>query len=602
MRTAIVTLANLAEPVVRRLQDVLPGARVYGRANRVEHCDEQFELASVLLPRLYREGVCIIGVCSSGILVRCLGPVLADKQLEPPVISIASDGSSVVPLIGGHRGANALARELAHELDAHAAITTAADVTLGVALDEPLPGYRLATPEHYPNTVSRLLAGETLSHGSDQPPVVADMGSRLPVEGGNLGIKVTSEERRPRRGELHYAPQLHVLGVGCERGCPADELEQLVMGSLASLGISRHSIAAVVSLDLKSDEPAVHVLADKLGVPARFFDREALAAQADRLANPSKVVEAEVGVPGVAEAAALAAVGDKGDLVMQKHKSARATCALAARSQGVFTRVDFGRARGTLHLIGAGPGQVDWRLPAVERALADCTDLVAYGYYIDLLGPAAAGKQLHRFALGEEELRVRAALDLAAEGKTVGLVCSGDPGVYAMGALVFEMVERGGIAAWRRIEILSTPGITAMQAASARVGAVIGHDFCAISLSDLMTPWEAIEKRLLAAAQGDFVVAFYNPVSKRRDWQLGRARAILLEHRPSSTPVVIARQLGRSGEHVAVTRLGQLDASQVDMFTVVLVGSSQSRTLARGDGGEWVYTPRGYNQKAGAEW
>jgi len=180
-------------------------------------------------------------------------------------------------------------------------------------------------------------------------------------------------------------------------------------------------------------------------------------------------------------------------------------------------------------------------------------------------------------------------------------VCSGDPGVYAMGALVFELVERGGVDAWRRVEIVTTPGITALQAASAKVGAAIGHDFCAISLSDLLTPWAVIEKRLHAAAAGDLVIAFYNPVSKKRDWQLPAAREILLAERPETTPVVLARQLGRAEESITVTTLGALDAADVDMFTVVLVGSSQSRAIARGDGGEWVYTPRGYNRKAGVE-
>ncbi len=601
MRTAIVTLANVAEPVVRQLKALLPEARVYGRVGRVDWCDEHFKLASVLLPSLYREGVTIVAVCSSGIAVRCLGPVLADKHLEPPVLSVASDGSSVVPLIGGHRGANALARQLADHLGAHAAITTAADVTLGVALDEPLPGYRLATPEHYPNAVSRLLAGETLCDGSDAPPVVGEGVNTLPQGGDALSIRVTASNLDSEPGCLHYAPQCHVLGVGCERGCDPDELVELVTSSLKSADISPASIAAVVSLDLKSDEPAVHELAARLGVPARFFDAPTLARERARLANPSDVVESEVGVPGVAEGAALAAVGADGHLAMEKCKSARATCAVAARAEGVFDAVSFGQPRGSLHLIGTGPGQADWRLPAVDRVLAECTDLVAYGYYVDLLGAAAANKTVHSFSLGEEELRSRRALELAAEGKTVGLVCSGDPGVYAMGALVFELVERGGVDAWRRVEIVTTPGITALQAASARIGAAIGHDFCAISLSDLLTPWVVIEKRLEAAAMGDFVVAFYNPVSKKRDWQLPKAREILLSGRPASTPVVLARQLGRAEESVTTTTLGELDSTQVDMFTVVLVGSSQSRAIPRGDGGEWVYTPRGYNRKAGVE-
>jgi cobalt-precorrin 5A hydrolase / precorrin-3B C17-methyltransferase len=176
---------------------------------------------------------------------------------------------------------------------------------------------------------------------------------------------------------------------------------------------------------------------------------------------------------------------------------------------------------------------------------------------------------------------------------------SSRPAIRAF-TLAFELLETGGRADWGRVAIQVCPGISALQAAAARSGAPLGHDFCTISLSDLLTPWEAIERRLRAAADGDFVVAFYNPVSRRRTWQLGKAREILLTGRPETTPVVLARNLGRDGEQVRVVTLGTLDPADVDMLTVVLVGSSESRTVARGDGRHWVYTPRGYAGKQAA--
>ncbi len=248
-----------------------------------------------------------------------------------------------------------------------------------------------------------------------------------------------------------------------------------------------------------------------------------------------------------------------------------------------------------------GPGRADWRAPEADRRIAAATDLVGYSLYIDLLGPAAAGKARHDYKLGEEELRVRAALDLAAEGRDVALICSGDAGIYAMGSLLWELIERGGRPDWRRVEVTTVPGISAMQAAASRIGAPLGHDFCAISLSDLMTPWPAIERRITAAAQGDFVVAFYNPVSQRRRFQLARAREILLAHRPAATPVVLGRNLGRDGETLTVTTLGDLTVEMVDMLTLVLVGSSESRALVLGDGTPRVYTPRGYGDKPEAQ-
>ena len=198
----------------------------------------------------------------------------------------------------------------------------------------------------------------------------------------------------------------------------------------------------------------------------------------------------------------------------------------------------------------------------------------------------------------------RAALDLAAEGREVALVSSGDPGIYAMASLVFELIERGARPDWRRLEIVIAPGISALQAAAARAGAPLGHDFCAVSLSDLMTPWPVIERRVWAAAEADFVLAIYNPASRRRDWQLARACEILRQHRPPATPVVLARNLGRDGEQVHVTTLGDLDPGAVDMLTVVLVGSSETRMVERASGSGWVYTPRGYGDaaKAGEAW
>ncbi|MGH6947915.1 MAG: precorrin-3B C(17)-methyltransferase, partial [Kiloniellales bacterium] len=263
-----------------------------------------------------------------------------------------------------------------------------------------------------------------------------------------------------------------------------------------------------------------------------------------------------------------------------------------------FDGAALGRPRGALAVVGLGPGGAAWRTAEAEAVLTSAEELVGYRLYLDLVGPLAQGKNLHPFELGDEEARVVRALDLAAQGRRVALVCSGDPGIYAMASLVFEALERGGRDDWKRIAVAVAPGISALQAAAARIGAPLGHDFCAISLSDLLTPWAQIERRLIAAAEGDFVVALYNPVSRRRRWQLAQATEILLKHRPPETPVVLARNLGREGEALSVRPLSALTADDVDMLTVVLIGSSATRQIARGDGGTHVYTPRGYERKA----
>ncbi len=254
-----------------------------------------------------------------------------------------------------------------------------------------------------------------------------------------------------------------------------------------------------------------------------------------------------------------------------------------------------------LFVMGMGPGDLGLVAPNATKALAVCSDWVAYGYYLDLLGELSAGKTFHDLPLGEEIGRARLALDLAAQGKNTALISSGDIGIYAMATLVFELLDmqlqgKENHSEWLGVDIEVIPGISAMQAGASRVGAMLGHDFCTISLSDLLTPWETIDKRLHACGAGDFVVSFYNPVSKKRDWQLNHARDVLLQYRPASTPVMIGRQLTRLEEEITFTTLGELDAKDVDMFTMVSVGNSDTKHIVNGEK-HWMYTPRGYSKK-----
>jgi len=255
----------------------------------------------------------------------------------------------------------------------------------------------------------------------------------------------------------------------------------------------------------------------------------------------------------------------------------------------------------TLYVVGTGPGDIDLVAPKAIAAVKASSDLVAYGLYLDLLGDVCNGKNRHDLPLGEEINRARLALDLAASGKTTALISSGDIGIYAMATLVFELLDlqlqgKEQHAEWLDVNIEVIPGISAMQAGASRVGAMLGHDFCTISLSDLLTPWQTIEKRLHACGQGDFVVSFYNPRSKKRDWQINTAREILLEYRPKNTPVLLGRQLTREDESVTITTLEKLHSDDVDMFTLVSVGNSESKHIINNTK-EWVYTPRGYSKK-----
>jgi cobalt-precorrin 5A hydrolase/precorrin-3B C17-methyltransferase len=588
-----VALTQAGADLAQTLATGFEGAEVHGLARRTHGTNQTFDDLAPHLRELFRAGRPIVGLCAAGILIRALAPLLGDKMAEPPVVALAEDGCAVVPLLGGHRGANALAEELAEKLGVVAAVTTAGDRRFGLALDAPPPGWVLGNPQNYKEFVVNLLSDSEVRIEGDAAWLRE---AALPIsEAGALKIRITHEAQEGSERELVYHPACLAVGVGCERGCDPGELAALVTETLAENGLAAGAVATLVSIDLKADEAAVHAVAEDLGVSARFFDVATLAAEEPRLATPSDLVRREVGVAGVAESAALAAAGPDGQLIVPKTKSRRATCAMAL-APGPIDPARTGRARGRLAVVGLGPGDANWRTPEVERELRRATDLVGYRLYLDLIGPLAEGKAVHAYDLGEEEARVRHALDLAAEGGQVALVCSGDPGIYAMASPVFELIKRDGRADWNRIEIAVAPGLSALQAAAARIGAPLGHDFCAVSLSDLMTPWPVIERRLEAAGAGDFVVALYNPVSGRRREQLARAVEILREHRPADTPVVLARNLGRPGEAVTVIDLQDLTPDKVDMLTLVLIGSSETRRVATGQG-LWVYTPRGYGSR-----
>lgn len=602
MKPAIIILTNSAQQLAQTVAKEI-GGEVHGFSKRVENADVLFDDVKLHLANLFTEQTPIVAIMATGAVIRILSPYLHDKMSEPAVIALSDDGKSVVPLLGGHHGANDLARDIAQITSGIAAVTTAGDLKFGIALDAPPEGYVLSNPEAAKDVMAALVNGESVDMVGSASWISQ---SNLELEaGGNVQLTFTEKVSEAKALELVYYKKSLVLGVGCERGCSPEEVINLATKTLEENGFAKEAVGLVVSIDLKADEHAIHQLAKHYSCPARFLTADQLLAQTERLKNPSDVVFGEVGVYGVAEGSALAASGDNGDLLVEKQKSKRSTLAIATTAEPITSATLPGDQRGKLFVVGIGPGMDDWRSPEVSKMVAQSTDLVGYSLYLDLLGPLANGKIRHDFDLGKEEARVRHAMELAGEGRDVALVCSGDAGIYAMATLVFELLDKGSddeglTAGAKRIEIAVSPGISALQAAAARIGAPLGHDFCTISLSDLLTPWEDIKRRVSAAADGDFVIAFYNPVSKKRRTQLAWAKDRLLEDRPSSTPVILATNLGRDGEKVRVVPLGDLDINDVDMLTVVVVGSSESRTTLTGDGKTWVYTPRGYSGKSGS--
>ncbi|MFB8774114.1 precorrin-3B C(17)-methyltransferase [Streptomyces broussonetiae] len=515
----------------------------------------------------YAECEQLVCFLATGAVVRLLAPLLADKRTDPGVVCVDEGGRFAVSLVGGHGGgANELAREVGALLGAEPVVTTATDAvglpgldTLGFPVEGDVAGVTRA-----------LLDGEPVALDAEVPwPLPA-----LPLtESGAAAytVRVTDRAVAPGEREVILRPPSLVVGVGASKGAPVGEVLALVEGALRDAGLSARSVAEVATVHAKAKEPGIVGAAERLGVPVVTYSAEELSQV--EVPNPSDAPLAAVGTPSVAEAAALVRGGE---LLVPKRKSAArpamATCAVVRRP-----------GRGRLAVVGLGPGARDLLTPRAEAELRRASVLVGLDQYVDqirdLLRP---GTRVLESGLGAEEERARTAVAEARRGQAVALIGSGDAGVYAMASPALAEASDD-------IDVVGVPGVTAALAAAAVLGAPLGHDHVSISLSDLHTPWEVIERRVRAAAEADIVVTFYNPRSRGRDWQLPKALRLLAGHRSPRTPVGVVRNASRADESSRVTTLGELDPATVDMMTVVTVGNTATRRIA----GRMV-TPRGY--------
>ncbi|MEE1809093.1 precorrin-3B C(17)-methyltransferase [Streptomyces sp. BE133] len=521
--------------------------------------------------RAFAECEQLVCFLATGAVVRLLAPLLSDKASDPGVVCVDEAGRHAVALLGGHGGgANALAGAVGEVLGAAPVVTTATDAAgvpgldmLGLAVEGDVAGVSRA-----------MLDGAGVELRADAvwplPPLPPNVS---PGAGGGAVLHVTDRivELGARTAVLR--PASLAVGVGASKDAPVEEVLGLIRDALCEAGLSPLSIAELVTVDAKADEPGIVAAASQLGVPLRTYAADELARI--EVPNPSGAPLAAVGTPSVAEAAALATGGE---LLVPKRKSspvgraAMATCAVVRRSP-----------RGRLAVVGLGPGARDLLTPRAREELRRASVLVGLDQYVDqirdLLRP---GTTVLESGLGAEEARARTAVAEARKGHAVALIGSGDAGVYAMASPA--LAEAGA-----DIDVVGVPGVTAALAAAAILGAPLGHDHVSISLSDLHTPWEVIERRVRAAAEADIIVTFYNPRSRGRDWQLPKALSILSEHREPATPVGVVRNASRPDESSRVTSLAGLDPATVDMMTVVTVGNTATREIA----GRMV-TPRGY--------
>ena len=548
---AIVILGNGSLATARRIQQLYPQALIYGLAGRVEAPDCTYSDFGATLRQLYQHDTPIIALCAAGIVIRTLAPLLMEKGAEPPVLAVAEDASAVVPLLGGLGGVNDMARAIAGSLQVAAAITTSGELRFGTCLLNPPSGYALGDLETGKRFVSDLLAGESVRIEGDAPWLA---GAQLPENPqARLAIHVSSAEREPAANELLIYPRNVVARVAAV--VPA----QAIREALHDMQLAWQSLACIVADDALMASPQLHEAAAELGVPLRF------------------VSAGEQVLPVV------------------WHESGNGL--LLGVAPAPLDPQLIGRPRGRLAVIGLGPGAAELMVPAVKAELARANDVLGYETYVRMAGPFRDDQVLHCTDNREEMQRARHAFELAAQGRSVVVVSSGDPGVFAMAAAVLEALHESGDAQWHSVDLEILPGVSASLATAAQAGAPLGHDFCVMSLSDNLKPWSIIEKRLDLAGEADLALAFYNPISRSRPWQLGVALEIVARHRSAETPVVLGRDIGRPGQTLRATTLGALTPDQVDMRTMVLIGSSTTCTFPRAGGGEWVYTPRWYGEK-----
>ena len=572
---------------------------------RWEKTDRQVEIQSVVkcrgesrrnedapLEELVKEAFssadALIFWCAAGIAVRCIAPCLTHKSQDPAVLVLDERGKHCISLLSGHMGgANALAGTVSALCGAEPVITTGTDTEHRFSVDEfaRCNGLVVTDWEKAKRISAKVLAGETLTIGSGMKKE-----QYCPVEGleeqnwkegeflSNADVWITPRRITAPDQVLQLIPRNLTVGIGCRKGTELSALHAALDRFMEQTGLDCRGICRITSIDRKKEEQGLVDLASDLGVPFVTYTSEELL-QAPGEYPSSEFVREITGVDNVCQRSAMLGAGDGAAVIAEKTVVDGITMAAAA---GVLKRS--GNARGIVYAVGIGPGEPEQMTPQAEAALLRSDLIVGYKTYVDQIRPVFPDKEYRVSGMRQEILRIREALEEAKKGKTVAVISSGDASVYGMGGLLWELSEQ-----YDDVDVECVAGITAALSGGAVLGAPLGHDFTCVSLSDLLTPWDLIRKRLEMAAEGDFVIALYNPSSRTRQHRYEEACRILLEHRPGNTVCGWCRNIGRQGEEWKVCTLKELQQQPVDMLTTVFIGNSRTRVI-RGR----MVTPRGY--------
>ena len=544
----------------------------------------------------------LIFCLATGAVVRLISPFLCDKAHDPAIIVVDATGNYVISLCGGHQGgADRLTQAIATQLDSTPILTGAASGLMLPGIDILGQPFGWIKGEGDWTGVSAAIARqETVQVIQDsgtqlwqknlpqQHPFIFDSNpSPSPAAIVRISHRLIAAQPANNIPEVQWHPRVLWLGIGCTRGAPLELIEDSVNCILKKYQLASAAIAAVATIELKQDEVGLLAFCQKWQLPLKTFSASRLSSIS--VPNPSLIVEQEVGTPSVAEASALAALPDDTaqSLIVDKQvfKSETAAVTIAVS----LSEKEETKRNGKLWLVGIGPGDLRQITPAAKTAIIQADAIVGYSMYLELIQPLLRpGQIVEAMAITQERQRAERAIELAQWGLSVAVISSGDCGIYAMGGLVLEKLQANG---WDGITptIEVFPGITAAVAAAARVGTPLMHDFCTISLSDLLTPRPVIEKRIEMAAMGDFVTALYNPRSEKRITLIEEAQAVFLQHRIPDTPVALVRSAYREEEAITLTTLAKMLTYPIDMLTVVIIGNRSTRQYE-----DWLITPRGY--------
>ena len=539
----------------------------------------------------------LIFIGSIGAVVRLISPFIRSKEHDPAILVMDAKAENVISILGGHKkGGDRFANEMASALQANAICTSDSFTEKRLPLDCFGEGWgwkRGGNDFYWRKLMIRVSReqkniifqskGSKIWHKLQSCSNYSFLEEESEIFPENIDLYIGQEEKRG----CSWNPPSIIVGIGCERNTDEKMLERAIKDSFFQNGLSILSISCIATIDKKNDEIGLLNLSKKNEWPIYFFS--ALELSKVKVPNPSNAVMKEMGTASVAEAAAILRGAESGRLILEKqiYYSNEDEFGAVTISLVEFEK-PFAPHRGELHLIGSGPGKLEMLTSDSRRALARCVAWVGYTPYLNYLDSIRSHDQVRIDSeLTFEKDRCQHALNLAKEGAKVALISSGDSGIYGMAGLALELWLDESIGSRPLFQV--HPGISSFQMAAAKLGAPFMNDFCSISLSDLLTPWNQIEKRIKSAAKGDFVIAIFNPKSLKRDWQLKKAFDVLLEFRKPTTPVAIARQLGRREESIKIATLETLAFDQVDMLTILIIGNSQSVIK-----NNRFLTPRGY--------